>query len=163
MLCLFSSPPLRDASWFGPQGRHWTTDLDTGPCEFVPLVVDEEVAALAESGLFTAATLLCRPEDLHPGFGLLARGCAEAFARARLPLELVAETAPVTLLAWLSENAPGLVGAVRTDGEVRPDSASWWRERLRRHLAREPRPADEEAAPEDLGAQLREFVARRGW
>lgn len=162
VLCLFSSPALRAASFFARREEHWATDLDQGACEFVPLVADDEMPALAASGLFTAATLLCRPIDLGPRLAAALRASADAFSRAGLPLELVPAEAPVTVLAWVAEHVPSLVAACRTDGEVRPDSPSWWRDRARGHLARRPG-AEPAPAPEDLGAELREFVARRGW
>lgn len=166
VLCLFSSAELARHSLLGGDGVHWTTELDQGPCEFVPLVVDGESAALAASGLFGGATVLCRPADLCPALADALRGAAEAFEQARIPLELVAIESPVTVLAWLAEQAPALTAACRQDGEVRLRSPSWWRERARRHLAAPADPAAVPAGgvePEDLAAELAAFVAKRGW
>ena len=161
VLCLFSSAALREGSFFAGRDGHWATDIDQGRCEFVPLVVDGELATLATSGLFAAATLLCRPADLTPALAGTLRAGAAAFDRAAVPLELVAATGPVSLIAWLAEHAPELVGRCRADGEVRPDSPSWWRDRARLHLAGAAPAAA--ADSEDLGAELQAFVARRGW
>jgi hypothetical protein len=162
VLCLFTSPELREASFFAAREGHWVTDIDQGRCELVPLVLDGDAATLATSGLFAAATLLCRPADLGPGVAPRLRSGALAFGRARIPFEVVAAEGPVSVIAWLAENAPELVARCQADGEVRPESPSWWRERVRRHLA-----AGESVAPavaeEDLGAQLADFVRRRGW
>lgn len=164
VLCLFSSAALRDASFFARHvARHWVTDIDQGPCEFVPLVIDDEMAALASSRLFAAATVLCRPADLDPALTAALRAGADAFAAAGLPLEVVAAEGPVRVLAWLAEHAPGLVACCRADGEVRPESPSWWRDRAKGHLARQAEGAAATPAPEDLATELRAFVSRRGW
>jgi hypothetical protein len=162
-LCLFSSVHLRHASFFSRQEGHWRSEIDQGECEFVPIVVDAELAALAASRLFAAATLLCHPVDLAPALAPVLRGGAASFAAAGVPFEVVAADAPVTVLAWLSEHAPELVPCCRADGEVRPESPSWWRERARRHLAAGGAAAGAAEPGEDLAAELRAFVARRGW
>ncbi len=163
LLCLFSSPALRDRSLFASREAAWSTDIDEGRCEFVGLVVDEDVATLATSGLFAAATLVCRRPDLSPRFAALVRPAARGFANAAVPLELVPAEGPVATLEWLAAHAPELAGLCRLDGEVRTDSPSWWRDRARRHLARAQVADGPRPEPEDLGVELREFVARRGW
>jgi len=162
VLCLFSSPALREASFFAAREGHWDTEIDQGRCELVPLVVDDDLGTLATSGLFAAATLLCRPADLGPGVAPRLRSGALAFTRARVPLEVVPAEGPVSVIAWLVEHAPELVARCRSDGEVRPESPSWWRDRVRRHLSVDVLPAPA-AAEEDLSDQLRAFVRQRGW
>ena len=165
LLCLFSSAALRDASLLARHDGSWATDIDQGRCEFVALAVDEDVCTLATSGLFAAATLVCRPADLTPAFAALIRPAAVAFARAGVALEVVPTDGPVTTLEWLAAHAPELAPRCRLDGEVRTGSPSWWRDRARRHLARSAADAaaDRGCAPEDLSPDLREFVVRRGW
>jgi hypothetical protein len=162
VLCLFSSAHLRGASFFAAREGGWATEIDAGRCEFVPLVVDAEMPTLATSGLFAAASVLCHPADLAEPLLDAMRAGAASFARAGVPLELVPAEAPVSVIEWLGAHAPELVPLCQPDGEVRPTSPTWWRERARRHLQRgtaEPRAA----VPEDLRGELREFVARRGW
>lgn len=161
ILCLFSSAAVRDTSFFGRHAGHWESDIEQGRCEFVPLVLDEESPALATCGLFAAATLLCRAGDLGPPLVPPLQATAKAFARARLPFELVAEASPLELVAWIARHDPPLVDQCRADGEVRPDSPSWWRDRARRHLARPPLPS--QVAVEDLSGDLAEFRRQRGW
>lgn len=161
-LCLFSSDEVLRASFFGGRAGHWITDLDAGACEFVPLRLDGEAAALAASGLFAGATLLCRAADLDAPAAGAVRAVAEGFRAGGLGFELVATEAPVALVARLAELEPGLVGLCHQDGEVRPESPSWWRERARRHLAAGSG-ADGGGGVEeaDAEAELRAFVARR--
>jgi hypothetical protein len=161
ILCLFSSADLRDGSFFGKQAGHWETDIEQGRCEFVPLVFDDDAPALATCGLFAAATLLCRQEDLGPTLVVPLRAAAAAFARACLPFELVAADSPVALVGWMARQAPGLVDQCHADGEVKPDSPSWWRDRARRHLG--GRPSASPVAIEDLAADLASFRKQRGW
>ncbi|HET9551629.1 MAG TPA: hypothetical protein VFP50_01550 [Anaeromyxobacteraceae bacterium] len=165
LLCLFSSARLAEGSHVGRQAGHWTTDLDQGPCEFVPLVVDAEAGALAASGLFSAAVLVCDPADLGPALAASLAAAGHAFAAAGLPHEVVPAAAPVSVLGWLAREAPALVPACHADGEVRLASPSWWRDRARRHLAAAAPAASAAAAAEaeDLTAELAAFVARRGW
>jgi len=166
LLCLFSSSGLAAASFLGQQDGHWRTDVDQGPVELVPLVLDADAPALAVSGLFSAAVLVCAPEDLSPALAAHLATAAPAFEAAGLRTELVPSAAPVTVLDWLARQAPALVPAWGADGEVRLGSPSWWRQAARRllvpaapeHLG--PAPAPE---PEDLGQELAAFVARRGW
>jgi hypothetical protein len=161
-LCLFSSDEVRRASFFGGRDGHWLTEIDAGACEFVPLLLDAEVAALGTSGLFAGATLLCRAGDLDPSLAVAVGEAAAGFQSAGRGFELVAAEAPVALLARLAELAPSLVARCHQDGEVRPESPSWWRDRARRHLAGRAgageAPGTEEA---DAEAELRAFVARR--
>jgi hypothetical protein len=161
ILCLFSSSAVRDTSFFGRQTGHWESDIEQGCCEFVPLVLDQEAPALATCGLFAAATLLCRQEDLGPPLVTPLQATAQAFARARIPFELVAEASPLALVAWVARHAPPLVEQCRADGEVRPDSPSWWRDRARHHLARPALPS--QVAVEDLADDLAQFRRQRGW
>lgn len=163
VLCLFSSAALRDASLFADREGSWATDIDQGRCEFVALVVDGDAPTLATSGLFAAATLLCRPADLSPAFAAAVRPTATGFARARVPLEIVPAEGPVATLAWLGLHAPELAARCRLDGEVRAASPSWWRERARRHLAGASTDAASLPEPTDLESELRAFVAGRGW
>lgn len=161
-LRLFSSREVERASLFGERAGHWVTDIDAGACEFVPLRLDGEAAALAASGLFAGATLLCRAEDLDAPAAAAVRAAAAGFRAAGLGFELVAAEAPVALLARLAALEPGLVGLCHQDGEVRPESPSWWRGRARLHLAAgrgaEGGGGAEEA---DAEAELRAFVAKR--
>ncbi len=163
LLCLFSSAGLREGSLFAGREGAWVTDIDQGRCEFVGLVVDEDVSTLATSGLFAGATLVCRRPDLSPALAAALRPAAASFARARVPLELVPAEAPVATLEWLASHAPELAPLCRLDGEVNAASPTWWRDRARRHLARGRDGSVPDSAPEDLNAELREFVARRGW
>jgi hypothetical protein len=172
LLCLFSSADLSRASYVGREASHWSTEIDQGRCEFVPLVVDAEAGALAVSGLFAAAVVVCTPTDLTPALAATLKALAAAFAKAGLRHELVPAEAPVSVLAWLHREVPPLVDVCHADGEVRLASPSWWRDRARRHLA-PPAPAAAsataeltaaiEAETEDLTAELAAFVARRGW
>lgn len=161
LLCLFSSGALREASLFAGHDGTWSTEIDQGPCQFVGLVVDEDVSTLASSGLFAAATLVCRQADLSPALAAVLRPAAAGFARTAVPLEIVPVEGPVGTLAWLGAHAPELARLCRVDGEVRTGSPSWWRDRARRHLA--VAAGSLEAEAEDLAAELRAFVARRGW
>ncbi len=161
VLCLFSSEALRARSFFGLRETGWSTDIDQGRCEFVALVVEPEMPALATSGLFAAATLVCRREDLSPALASTVGAGAARFAQASVPFEIVPADGPVSMIGWLQTHAPELAVLCRADGEVRIDSPSWWRERARRHLA--PARRTLPSAAEDLGAELREFVSRRGW
>ncbi len=161
LLCLFSSAALRDASLFAGHEGTWATEIDQGPCQFVGLVVDEDVSTLASSGLFAAATLVCRERDLTPALAAVLRPAAAGFTRAAVPLEIVPAEGPVGTLAWLGAHAPELARLCRVDGEVRTGSPSWWRDRARQHLALAAGPR--EAEPEDLADELRAFVSRRGW
>jgi hypothetical protein len=164
ILCLFSSEEVRRASFFAGRTGHWVTDIDAGACEFVPLLVDAEVAALAASGLFAGATLLCRAGDLDASRAAAVCDAAAGFQGTRRTFEVVASEGPVALLARLAELAPALVPLCHQDGEVRPESPSWWRERARRHLAGASGPAHGAAAEESEGAaeaDLRAFLARR--
>jgi hypothetical protein len=165
LLCLFSSPRLAGSSWVGQQAGHWASDLDQGRCEFVPLALDGEAAALAVSGLFSAAVVVCDPADLGPALAAALGELAAAFASARLRHELVPCGSPVSVLGWLAREVPALVPVCRADGEVRLGSPSWWRDRARRHLAAPAAaaPAEPPAGGEDLAAELSAFVARRGW
>lgn len=174
LLCLFSSADLSRASYVGREAAHWVTDIDQGRCEFVPVVLDAEAAALAVSGLFAGAVVVCAPADLGPALAGALRALAPALARAGLRHELVPAEAPVSVLGWLQAEVPALVGACRVDGEVRLASPSWWRDRARRQLAAPAEPSDAlldgievqveaEAEAEDLRSELAAFVARRGW
>lgn len=162
-LCLFSSDAVRGATLFAGREGHWRTDIDAGACEFVPLVADAEAGALAASGLFAGATLLCRAGDLDAALAAALQAAADGFRRQGRPFEVVASDGPVALLARLAELAPGLVACCHQDGEVRPESPSWWRERARRLLAAAAgaSQAAEEGEAADLAAELRAFVARR--
>ncbi len=163
LLCLFSSAGLRERSLFARREGTWATDIDQGRCEFVALVVDEDVSTLATSGLFAGATLVCRRPDLSPALARALRPAAASFARAAIPLEIVPAEAPVATLEWLTANAPELAALCRLDGEVNTCSPTWWRDRARCHLARGCDAGIRDAEPEDLASELREFVARRGW
>jgi hypothetical protein len=163
LLCLFTSAALREGSLFANREGAWVTDIDQGRCEFVGLVVDEDVSTLATSGLFAGATLVCRRPDLSPALATALRPAAASFARAAVPLEIVPAEAPVAALEWLSAHAPELAALCRLDGEVSTRSPSWWRDRARRHLARGGEAGVPDPEPEDLQPELREFVARRGW
>ena len=170
LLCLFSSPALCRASHVGRDASHWITEIDQGRCEFVHLVLDDEAGALAVSGLFAAAVVVCDPADLSPTLASSLRALATDFGRAGLRHELVPAEAPVSVLGWLQGEVPALVPVCHADGEVRLASPSWWRDRARRHLAPagpatpaaslQPEAA---AEAEDLRAELAAFVARRGW
>jgi len=163
LLCLFSSAGLREGSLFAGRESAWITDIDQGRCEFVGLVLDEDVATLATSGLFAGATLVCRQADLTPALVAALRPAATRFAHAAVPLEIVPAEAPVAALDWLASHAPELASLCRLDGEVSTASPTWWRDRARRHLSRGGEPGVSGPEPEDLHAQLREFVVRRGW
>lgn len=163
LLCLFSSAGLRDGSLFAGRDGAWATDIDQGRCEFVGLVVDEDVSTLATSGLFAGATLVCRRTDLSPALAGALRPALSSFARSAVPLEVVPVEAPVATLEWLAAHAPDLAGLCRLDGEVNTASPSWWRARARRHLARGSGAGPAAVEPEDLDAELRAFVTRRGW
>jgi hypothetical protein len=161
VLCLFSSPELEARSFFGPLHGNWASDIEQGRCEFVPLVLDAEVATLASSGLFAAVSLIVQPSDLGAErAGLLRRGAA-AFAAAGIPCEVIAVDSPVELLSWMSSAAPELARLCRQDGETRIDSPSWWRGRARRHLAREADPQSLAPDEGDEGEALRSFMSRR--
>jgi hypothetical protein len=163
LLCLFSSAEARDASFFGahaPAGL-WHSDLEQGRCEFVSLVLDHQAPGLADQGGFGAATVLCRQADLGPPLLAPLQQSAERFAQAGRPFELVAESSPVSLMAWIARHAPALLEQCRADGEVRPESPSWWRERARLHLARSV--ASTPIAVEDLAEDLARFRRQRGW
>ena len=163
LLCLFSSAALRERSLFAGRDAAWGTDIDQGRCELVGLVVDEDMSTLATSGLFAAVTLVCRQPDLSPRFAAAVRPAARRFASAATPLEVVPAEAPVATLEWLAAHAPELTSLCRLDGEVKTDSPSWWRDRARGHLARAHPRDGLRPEPEDLGAELRDFLARRGW
>jgi hypothetical protein len=163
LLCLFSSAALREGSLFAGRDGAWVTDIDQGRCEFLGLVVDEDVSTLATSGLFAGATLVCQPSDLTPALAAALRPAAASFARAAVPLELVPAEAPVAALEWFAAHAPELAPLCRLDGEVNTASPTWWRDRARRHLARGAASGAPDPEPEDLHAELQEFVARRGW
>ncbi len=166
LLCLFSSAPLRDASFLGRQeGAGWSTEIDQGRCELVALLVDRDMPTLATSGLFAAATLVCRREDLSPDLGAALQAGAASFARSGLSLELVPAEGPVSVIGWLTAHAPELVPLCRPDGEVRTDSPTWWRDRARRHLSQANGSTAKLSAPEpeDLSPELREFLSKRGW
>jgi len=165
LLCLFSSAGLAAGSFLARQTGHWRTEVDQGQVELVPLVVDADGAALAVSGLFAAAVVVCAPEDLGAPLARALTGTADAFAAARLPFHLVPAAAPVSVLGWLAGEAPALLPAWRAEGEVRLASPTWWRDRACRLLS----PGADAGAPagaaeaEDLGDELAAFVARRGW
>lgn len=163
ILCLFSSAALREASLLAGAEGTWATDIDQGPCQFVGLVVDEDVSTLAVSGLFAAATLVCRQADLSPALAAVLQPAAAGFARAAVPLEIVPAEGPVATLAWFGAHAPELAALCRVDGEVRTGSPSWWRDRARRHLGQAAGQGAPAPEPEDLAEELRAFVERRGW
>jgi hypothetical protein len=137
VLCLFSSAPLRAASFFARREAAWATETEHGRFEFVPLVVDGEMETLATSGLFAAATLLCRRADLSPSVVETMRAGALSFARAAVPLELVPAEGRASVVDWLASKAPELALLCAADGEVRTESPSWWEDRARRQLSRE--------------------------
>lgn len=163
LLCLFSSEGLMKESFVGRQATQWSSDIDQGRCEFVPLVIDAEADALAVCRLYSSAVMVCGPGDLGPGLAALLNAAVPAFASEGLRLELIPSEAPVTVLAWLAREVPSQAGACHAGGEVRLDSPSWWRDQARRHFSQSGEASGTAAEPEDLTDELRAFMANRGW
>jgi hypothetical protein len=163
LLCLFSSEGLMKESFVGRLAEHWSSDIDQGRCEFVPLVIDAEAEAMAVCRIFTSAVLVCGSRDLGPELAALLNAAGPAFAGEGLRLELIPAEAPVTVLAWLAREVPSQVRACHAGGEVRLDSPSWWRDQARRHFSQPGATLAEEAEPEDLTDELRAFISNRGW
>lgn len=162
-LCLFSSEPLRQASCFATAGATWSERTEFGRCELTSHILDGDASALGVSGLFSAVTALVQPADLEGNSAAYLREGLPSFLRPGAALELVAVDSPIQLIRWVATEAPRLLPFCRQDGDVRPESVSWWRQRAEILLAESSDPGNAPVgdSPDIEAEELRAFVARR--
>jgi hypothetical protein len=86
----------------------------------------------------------------------------EAFLASGVAFEIVPAYSPVAVVSWVAGHVATLLEACATDDAVRPQSGAWWVARAKIRLALGP-PRPRGPPTDDLGAELRAFLAQRGW
>ncbi len=133
LLCLFDGEDARQASCFAGADATWIDRTDLGRCRYVSVAMDLDEP---DSGHLQclAAVVVVRPRFLDGGAERLRTWLA-ALDDAEVPVDLLADDAPVTFYAWLTRHAPRMIRSFHQDGEVHTGRPSWWRARAERRLA----------------------------